>query len=553
MKMHVLGAALVAVLLGAPALAAAAEPAAPPAPAPVQAPLTGPQVGQPAPPFALTTIDGRKVTLDSYRGKTLVLNVWATWCPPCRGETADLIKSYSALHSPQVAFLGVDDTEEAPIVRAFVAAKGIAYPQAIDAAKTFSKAYDIRYFPTTFVIDPSGIVRARNIDVVTPDLLKNFVASAQAGKDVAMTSAQQQKIDALLAGPFSFEGGREAVVKSAKAVDDAIAKAEDLANNSDPANGQWTDLLRSRAEEAVIRDRAIAALEPVATTDSEKVLLAKMRGDAASDREEWSAALAAYDSALALEPKNEDVLGGIAFVTGPLKDYPRMLDANERLVALHPDDVGGIEGLADAYASAKQFEKAETTIKRATELALKHLAKKPHDAKLTRTVASTHLVAGRIYARAGNVQAARIEFALLVAWTKKLPKTDARYAMYLEEAQEARVALDLTGDRGATTVSLTPWTGPDLPGSLASTMKYRLVVTGKSGKSVDLHAAGVPKGWVASFCSDRVCAPFKVSVELPQSGVKVIEFQLVPPGSTAATPKVRVIGTDGSVSSTATT
>jgi hypothetical protein len=125
--------------------------------------------------------------------------------------------------------------------------------------------------------------------------------------------------------------------------------------------------------------------------------------------------------------------------------------------------------------------------------------------------------------------------------------------MYLEEAQEAQVALDLGGTHAATTVSLTPWTGADLPGSIPNTVKYRLVVAGQAGKSVALHAAGVPKGWIASFCTDRVCAPFKVSVALPDSGVKVIEFQLVPPDAKSVTPRVRVIGNDGAASASATT
>jgi hypothetical protein len=188
----------------------------------------------------------------------------------------------------------------------------------------------------------------------------------------------------------------------------------------------------------------------------------------------------------------------------------------------------------------------------ATDLALKQLADKPHDIAKIRKVAATHLVAGRAYAKAGETAKARGEFEQLTAWTLKLPKTDPRYAMYLEEAQEAQVALDLQG-HSQTTVSLTPWTGADLPGSTPNTIKYRLVVAGQPGRSVALHTADVPKGWVASFCTDRVCAPFKVSVALPDSGVKVIEFQLVPPGDKTPAPKVRVIGSDGGVSSTATT
>jgi peroxiredoxin/tetratricopeptide (TPR) repeat protein len=542
---------LVALLLAAVPLVARAGDAAPAPPS--AAALTGPQVGQPAPDFSVRTLDGRTLSLAAFRGKTLVLNVWATWCPPCREETPDLLKAYAALQSPTVAFLGIDDTEQAPIVRAFVAAKSVPYPQAIDANQSFSNAYDIRYFPTTFVIDPQGIVRARNIDVVTPAMLQSFVTAAAAGRNAVVTTPQQEKIDTLLGGEVALTGDHAAVFKGAKQVDDLINQAEDLMSNGDPAKGTETDFLRTRAEEAALRDRAIAALADVATTDEEKVLVARLRGDAARDREQWAAALAAYDAALALNPHDEDALSGVAFVASPLKQYDRQIDADIKLAALHPDDVDTLLDLTAAQAAGKHFADAEATAAKATVLAMQHLAAKPGDVAKTRKVAATHLVAGRTYVKAGEPEKARAEFAQLVAWTMKLPKTDGRYAMYLEEAQEAQVALDLSGPASATRVSLTPWTGTDLPGSIPNTVKYRLVVAGAAGKNVDLHTAGVPKGWVASFCTDRVCAPFKVSVALPPSGVKVIEFQLVPPDGKAQTPKVRVIGTDGTQQSIATT
>src|ERR1700737_4151491 len=72
--------------------------------------LPGPAVGQPAPDFALTTLDGKHVRLADYRGKTLVINVWGSWCPPCRLETPDLVAEAKAGVSRAVAFLGVDTT-----------------------------------------------------------------------------------------------------------------------------------------------------------------------------------------------------------------------------------------------------------------------------------------------------------------------------------------------------------------------------------------------------------------------------------------------------------
>src|ERR1700738_4076878 len=112
--------------------------------------VTGPQVGAPAPDFHLTTLDGKPVSLADYRGKTVVLNDWATWCPPCREETPGLIAAAQKARAQRdVVFLGVDSTEAAPIVRAFVASKSIPYAQAIDGDHAFAKAYDVRGYPGT--------------------------------------------------------------------------------------------------------------------------------------------------------------------------------------------------------------------------------------------------------------------------------------------------------------------------------------------------------------------------------------------------------------------
>ena len=179
--------------------------------------LTGPQIGQPAPDFTLTTLDGKRVSLAAFRGKTLVLNEWATWCPPCREETPDLIaaaKKFSA--KGDVVFLGVDSTEAAPIVRAFVASKGLSYAQAIDGDKTFSKTYDVRAFPTTFVIGADGVLRARYVGNISPQVLAGFIGDARAGRDGVLVTAAQKKADALLdPAAFAFTGDAAAVRASA--------------------------------------------------------------------------------------------------------------------------------------------------------------------------------------------------------------------------------------------------------------------------------------------------------------------------------------------------
>lgn len=522
--------------------------------------LTGPRVGEPAPDFAMTTIEGKRVSLATYAGKILVVNVWGTWCPPCRSETPDLVRAELALRAHGVAFLGVDTTEQTPIVRAFASAHGIVYPQAIDRDARFARAYDVAYFPSTYVIDARGILRARYIDVMGTAQIASLVSAARGGRNAVIDSPLQEKIFATLSGPtFEIASGAEpAVVRATVArIDTALVRAQQLLDESDPARGDVTDLIATQASEATLRDRAIAALAALQVADptvpADAVLLARLRGDAARDREHFSDAIDAYDAALALDAKNVEALAGLAYAANRLEKYDVAIDADRRVAELDPTDVASLVDLARAQAKAGRDADASDTFERAHAASRAAMDAHPGDAKAIRIAAWAHLYAGRIYAKAGDPKRARREFELMLALSQRLPVRDERHDMYLEEGQEAIVALGLAAPKSGATVSLAPWTGADLPGSIPNTAKYRLVVTGMAGRSIALHASDVPKGWVASFCTDRVCAPFRTTVIVPNSGVKIIEFQLVPPTDRASVPRVRVTSTDGAHASTATT
>jgi peroxiredoxin len=502
--------------------------------------LTGPQVGSPAPDFHLTTLDGKRVSLADYRGKTVVINEWATWCPPCREETPELIASARKLGAKgDVVFLGVDSTESAPIVRAFLAAKPMGFATAIDADKAFSKAYDVRAYPSTYVISGDGVLRARFVGNLTSQVLGGFVDDARAGRNGVLATDAQKKVDALLdPAKFAFSGDAAAIRTAARAVLSAI----DAAENVDGV----TDYLRTQAEENTLRDTEVKLLEPIADTQESKVVLAQLQGDAASARAQWPEALAAYRRGLDLSPSDVDLLGGYAAALHAAGDDAAATDAYARIAAVQPS-VDAFVDLGVSAGTAKRFDDATVAFAQAIGRARAAVLAKPGNAKALRKLAWAYLYEGRMFVKAGNPAKARGAFAQTAAWTAKLPKTDARYAMYLEEAQEATVALDVGHPDGRTALSLAPWTGPDLPGSVTSTYKYRLVVAGAPGKTVALNASGLPKHWVASFCSDRQCAPFRTTVALPASGVKVIEFQVIPQ-SRAAAPTVRVDGDGASAS-----
>lgn len=77
------------------------------------------------------------------------------------------------------------------------------------------------------------------------------------------------------------------------------------------------------------------------------------------------------------------------------------------------------------------------------------------------------------------------------------------------------------------TLALAPWRGPSLPTATPDAVKYKLTVRGPSEQRVDLRATGLPRGWVASFCTERLCSPFAYTLQLNDRGTGVIEFQAI--------------------------
>jgi peroxiredoxin len=498
--------------------------------------LPGPAVGRSAPAFSLTTVDGKTVRLADYRGKTLVLNVWGSWCPPCRLETPDLVAEARGDAGRGVAFLGVDTTEPASVVRAFSAAKEISYPQvATTATSAFATAYDIRNFPTTFVIGPDGVLRARHADNLLPRAqLHAYIVAAQRGESAPLATAFQTQLDALLApAQYPFDGDAAAVRANVAKAAAAIATADELEDDAMDDPSRDHDLIATQTEQERLRAAAIAAFAPIATGDADLALLARLRGDEDAALGRWRDADAAYAEALAHAPNDLGALGGQAYTASELGDDARVVAIDAQLAALAPSAPAYVV-LGRAQAKHGAIAAAEQSFDRAQRLAGSNL----------RALAWTNLYYGRMETDAGNRDKARAAFARAAAAATQLPGADSRRTWYVEEAQEGEVALDVARGQGAA-LSLAPWTGPDLPGSVASTIKYRLVVTGVPGARLDLAAGGLPEHWIGSFCTDRVCAPFRTSVVVPPAGVKIVEFQVVPTTPHGGPVHVRIDATRG--------
>lgn len=135
--------------------------------------------GREAPDFELTTFSGEQVRLSSYRGQIVVLNFWASWCPPCREETPLLETSQDNL-GDDVVLIGIDIWDSESDARDFLEEFGVTYIVARDESGEVAIDYGVSGVPETFVIDAEGQIVARLTGPVkTLEQLRGMVAEAR--------------------------------------------------------------------------------------------------------------------------------------------------------------------------------------------------------------------------------------------------------------------------------------------------------------------------------------------------------------------------------------
>lgn len=127
------------------------------------------KVGAPAPDFELTAINGDTVRLSHYRGRPVLLTFGTTWCPDCRAETPLLQKLHT--DHPELVILLVDSNEESEIVQNYADEFAISHPILLDPDGAISDQYQVFAIPTELFIDAQGVIRAKLIESVTPQLL----------------------------------------------------------------------------------------------------------------------------------------------------------------------------------------------------------------------------------------------------------------------------------------------------------------------------------------------------------------------------------------------
>lgn len=137
-------------------------------------------VGQSAPNLDLRDDRGKAVSLERYRGSIVVMNLWASWCPPCRAEMPDLQRLVDLDGRTGVAVVGVNEGESPERARAFADSLRIRFPIWIDASQRYGRLYGALGLPTTVIVDRKGVI-VRGFDgALTFDQMRAAVAAARA-------------------------------------------------------------------------------------------------------------------------------------------------------------------------------------------------------------------------------------------------------------------------------------------------------------------------------------------------------------------------------------
>jgi thiol-disulfide isomerase/thioredoxin len=117
------------------------------------------KIGLPAPNFSFPGLDGKKVSLTDFKGKVVFLNIWATWCPPCREEMPSMEKLYQELKGKDFEILAINiNASGAEVVAPFMKEYTLSFPALLDPDGTIQNLYGTTGVPESFIINKKGVI-----------------------------------------------------------------------------------------------------------------------------------------------------------------------------------------------------------------------------------------------------------------------------------------------------------------------------------------------------------------------------------------------------------
>lgn len=128
-----------------------------------------------APDFSLTDLTGQTVSLRDFSGQVVLLNFWATWCPPCIAELPTLDAFYRDHRADGLVVLAINAEEDRAAIEAFLRETGLSLPVLMDTDGEVMRRYDVRALPVSVIIDRSGVIRTIHRGEITRKQLDSLV------------------------------------------------------------------------------------------------------------------------------------------------------------------------------------------------------------------------------------------------------------------------------------------------------------------------------------------------------------------------------------------
>ncbi|MBI4233417.1 MAG: TlpA family protein disulfide reductase [Chloroflexi bacterium] len=129
----------------------------------------------PAPDFQLILFDGKPLHLSELRGKLVVLNFWASWCPPCRQEMPAFQRAWEKHRDHGVVFVGIAISDQREKAEAFAQQVGVTYPLGMDETGQVAASYRLRALPSTLFINQDGTIAKQVVGAMTEGSLNVFI------------------------------------------------------------------------------------------------------------------------------------------------------------------------------------------------------------------------------------------------------------------------------------------------------------------------------------------------------------------------------------------
>lgn len=133
------------------------------------------RISEPMPELSGQTLQGGRIEPSDYRGKVVVVNVWGTWCGPCRREQPTLQRVWERFRDRGVAFIGIDWRDDPAAARDWIDEFGVTYPSIPDPSGAWADDFEWVGAPTTYVVDRSGVMRYKVQGEVEEDELESLI------------------------------------------------------------------------------------------------------------------------------------------------------------------------------------------------------------------------------------------------------------------------------------------------------------------------------------------------------------------------------------------